>query len=93
MTDRERTGFLQRIRELERTNSELKVTAQRLRRHSILGMAGLLILFLLTAAVLGWREKEARQDAEHYRWMIEDQRRQRNFERTASPEQIGRAFE
>ena len=93
MTDPEKAAFQQRVKQLEQLNSELQLTARRLRLFSIAGTAGLLVLFLLTAAVLAWREDTARKDADYLRWRLEDQRNQRNVERPAYPGPVGRDVE
>jgi len=93
MTDSEKADFLQRITQLEQINSELQLTAWRLRLFSVAGTAGLLILFLLTAAVLTMREQDARKDADYFRWNLEKQRQDRNFDRTLSPGPVSGGIE
>jgi hypothetical protein len=89
MTDPERDGYLERVKHLEHINIELELTVRRWRGLSLAGIGGLVVLFLLTAAVLSWREQGARKDADYLRWRLENRREQRDFQPTASPALVG----
>jgi hypothetical protein len=93
MTDTERDALLKRVKQLERINKELNAVARRWRQLATAGTVVLLLLFLLTAGVLTWREREVRTEADYLRMKLDNQREQRDFSGSGSVGLAGREVE